>query len=196
MAYGKYFVFYLILIIVVFIIIKKYICVLKRKCEVVKMNKAKYSAVDVARYVVNYSWEIGSPISNLKLQKILYLIQGNFLRILNTPCFKDEIEAWRYGPVVPEVYREFKNFGSNYIGKIEYYIDLEKDKYEPISKKFDFHVDGDEKRIIDDVVEACKDFSSSYLVELTHNQSPWIKTFRKYDKTIDLETMKEYFCNE
>lgn len=160
------------------------------------MKETKYNALDIARYVINYSLEINSPVSNLKLQKLLYFIQGNFLRILDRPCFKDDIEAWKYGPVIPIVYREFKKFGSNYIGKIEYVYDLENNKFKPVKREFNFHISEEEKKVIESVIQECKNFSSSYLVELTHKQSPWIKAYRKYDKTIDIDSMKEFFCNE
>jgi uncharacterized phage-associated protein len=42
------------------------------------------------------------PISNLQLQKILYYIQKTFLEN-GMVAFDDEIEAWKFGPVVPAV---------------------------------------------------------------------------------------------
>ncbi len=66
-----------------------------------------YSAIDVARYIIWYCKRRRYSISNLKLQKILYFVQANFLVSIGTPCFEEEIEAWDFGPVVPEVYHEF-----------------------------------------------------------------------------------------
>ena len=63
-----------------------------------------YSAIEVAKYVINRSQEIDSPVSNLKLQKILFYIQAAMLVKLKKPCFRDEIIAWTYGPVIKEVY--------------------------------------------------------------------------------------------
>ena len=75
---------------------------------------APYNVSDVSRYVIKYSNDKGYGISNLKLQKILYFIQAYFL--INTPngnpCFKEKIEAWDFGPVVPEAYREYEQYGS------------------------------------------------------------------------------------
>lgn len=51
-------------------------------------------------------------ISNLKLQKILYLIQAYSLIQTKRPCFSEDIEAWDFGPVIPDVYRKYKQFGS------------------------------------------------------------------------------------
>ena len=63
-----------------------------------------YKVLDVCRHVINYSNEHDYGISNLKLQKVLYFIQAYFLtkKKDHTPCFDEKIEAWDFGPVVPE----------------------------------------------------------------------------------------------
>lgn len=50
-------------------------------------------------------------VTNLKLQKILYYVQGYFLAKFDRPLFPDEIQAWKFGPVVPSVYYEFSSYG-------------------------------------------------------------------------------------
>lgn len=71
------------------------------------MRKAK----SVANYVIAYGMKIGHPVSNLQLQKILYYIQVYFLKKKGIPFFKDEIEAWQFGPVIPTVYYQHAAFG-------------------------------------------------------------------------------------
>ena len=65
-----------------------------------------HSALDVARYIINYSNKKDYHISNLKLQKLLYFTQAYYLAFTDShkPCFPERIEAWNFGPVVPEVY--------------------------------------------------------------------------------------------
>ena len=94
------------------------------------MKRTEYKAIDVARHIVNYTNEQGKTVSNLKLQKLLYFVQGFFLALLDRPCFSDEIEAWDFGPVVPVVYRNFKEFGSNSIPKVTTVYDCEKENGE------------------------------------------------------------------
>nr|DAK33499.1 MAG TPA: hypothetical protein [Caudoviricetes sp.] len=72
-----------------------------------------YNALRIALYVIKRYMERAAEISNLKLQKVLYFIQKGFLYIRKNPCFKDRIEAWRYGPVVPSVYNIFSASGSS-----------------------------------------------------------------------------------
>ena len=72
------------------------------------MRKAK----SVANYVIAYGMKIGHPVNNLQLQKILYYIQVHFLKKKGIPFFKDEIEAWQFGPVIPTVYYQYAAFGT------------------------------------------------------------------------------------
>lgn len=69
-------------------------------------------AESVANYVIAYGMKIGHPVSNLQLQKILYYIQVHFLKKKGIPFFKDKIEAWQFGPVIPSVYYQYAAFGS------------------------------------------------------------------------------------
>lgn len=70
-----------------------------------------YPVLDIARYIVDYCYNQGKPISNLKLQKMLYLIWIDFYKETGEYLFKENIYAWKYGPVVPEVYYEFCVYG-------------------------------------------------------------------------------------
>ena len=64
----------------------------------------------VADYFINFSHEVGDPISNLKLQKLLYYAQAWYLALYNKALFGDRIEAWVHGPAVPPVYGAFKEW--------------------------------------------------------------------------------------
>ena len=68
-------------------------------------------ALDVAKYMVTKCVQDKCPISNLQVQKILYFIQKDFLQN-GSEAFSDDIEAWQFGPVVPEVYYFFCGNGS------------------------------------------------------------------------------------
>lgn len=65
-----------------------------------------YNAIDLSKYIVSKCVTDGHPISNLQLQKILYYIQKDFLQ-RDEVAFSDNIEAWQFGPVVPNVYYHY-----------------------------------------------------------------------------------------
>ncbi|SBV94499.1 conserved hypothetical protein [uncultured Eubacteriales bacterium] len=143
-----------------------------------------YSALSVAQYVVDYCNKYGKGISNLKLQKILYFVQAEFLVSQHKPCFRDEIEAWDFGPVVPTVYHKYKRYGgaiipSNSIGALYSSID-------PISSK--------DRSIIESIVNQGIKYSASELVDITHNQKPWRLSYRQgRNNVIPISLIRDYF---
>ena len=155
-----------------------------------------YSVLDVCRYVINYSNDNDYGISNLKLQKVLYFIQAYFLISKSEQCFKERIEAWDFGPVVPEAYREYKQFGSSNIPWISNYVEMDFDDFwNSRVKKFRKEVisEGD-KICIEAVVDMLADYSATDLVEITHSQTPWIDAYvPNRNNEITLQAIKEYF---
>ena len=71
------------------------------------------NAVEIARYVIdirNRSWK-EVEISNAKLQFVMYLLQRDYIVQHKMPLYKNKIEAWNYGPCVPDVYFKYNMFG-------------------------------------------------------------------------------------
>lgn len=157
-----------------------------------------YKVLDIARYVINFSQYIDCPTTNLKLQKLLYYIQGYFLALKNKPCFEEEIEAWAYGPVIPIVYHEFKEYGSNYIPFIKVYFEYnEQERNQSQFKNFEWSIISEEDQVlIDLIVETLKDTSTTSLVNMTHAQNgPWQQVYISGKKNIiiEKERIKDYF---
>lgn len=142
-----------------------------------------YSAKEIARYIIDYSRDQIRAVSNLRLQKLLYFVQAEFLISTGMPCFYEDMYAWSFGPVVPEVYQEYKIFSgasipsSGTAGK--YYGIAEADKM-----------------VINEMVDHCAQYSTSQLVEFTHNQDPWINAYRSHDGLISKDAIKKYFSEE
>lgn len=155
-----------------------------------------YRALDVARYIINYSNRMKYGISNLKLQKLLYFVQAEFLAFTERkePCFMEEIEAWGFGPVVPEVYQEFKQYGSSNIPTITKYYEVN-DEWEIIEKKYNENcIQLQDREIINQTVDGFADYSAAALVNITHNQDPWNNAYAEgMNMIISKESIKEYF---
>lgn len=73
-----------------------------------------YTSLDIAQYVLQKCTADKHPIANLQLQRILYLIQREFLE-RGRPAFVEDFEAWNFGPVIPSVYYRYCGFGANRI---------------------------------------------------------------------------------
>src|SRR5258708_40323860 len=67
---------------------------------------AMFRALSVAKELVRLSFagDEKDPLTNLRLQKLLYYAQAWSLVLRESELFPEEIQAWRWGPVVPAVY--------------------------------------------------------------------------------------------
>lgn len=145
-----------------------------------------YNALSVARYIIDYCNEQGMGVSNLKLQKILYFVQAEFLVSTpnSRPCFRDKIEAWDFGPVVPNVYHQYKIFGS---ASIPPRIN------ERLTPYLEEILPADQLKI-NAIVDETSRYSASQLVAITHHQTPWMSAYRRgFNNEITNESILEFF---
>ena len=115
------------------------------------------NAISLSDYVIAQFENKKCPITNLKLQKVLYYIQGYFYKQFNKPAFLEDICNWQYGPVVPVVYYEYNINGSSPLKSQHFRVD------------FSF----EEKTLIDSIIDKCSRTSTSTLVSMTHSERPW-----------------------
>jgi len=136
--------------------------------------------IDVSNIILTLSEpEMGDLISNLKLQKLLYYVQGFHLAKFDAPLFEGDIKAWQYGPVSEEAYHAFKEFGSGAITPPENFdinaLNLEKDQL----------------MLILDVNSLFGQYSAVKLMNMTHSEPPWLGT--PIGEVIPQDLLKNYF---
>lgn len=101
------------------------------------------------------------PITNKKLQKLLYYAQAWSLVIRKDKLFKDKIEAWVHGPAIRNMYLEYKRFGFNPIEKEIAISEIEK-------------IPSSVKELLDEIWNIYGKLDASYLELLTHSEKPWL----------------------
>jgi uncharacterized phage-associated protein len=69
------------------------------------------SVLDIGRYFIYLANQNHKPITNKKLQKLVYYSQAWSLVLNNKKLFNEPIEAWVHGPAVRSLYCRYKNFG-------------------------------------------------------------------------------------
>ena len=136
------------------------------------------SAQDVAKYFLTLVCEDeGDLMTNLKLQKLLYYAQGFSMALLGSPLFPEKIEAWTYGPAVPDVYDAYKQHRNGPL---------------PLPQNFDFdHYNAEVRELLDEVYAVYGQYTSSVLKNLTQNEPPWKNSSPKEE--ISLNALNEYF---
>ncbi|MCG8465499.1 MAG: DUF4065 domain-containing protein [Xanthomonadales bacterium] len=69
------------------------------------------SSICVADEMLKIAKEKGKTLTPLQLMKLVYVSHGWALAMLGQGLFEDRIEAWKYGPVIPELYQAIKAYG-------------------------------------------------------------------------------------
>lgn len=149
-----------------------------------KGDCAMLTAKDVAEYFLSLSEPDDEDyISNLKLQKLIYYAQGFNLAIFNLPLFDEPFEAWTHGPVVKNLYHEYKAYGAENIDRPEK-IDL--GKYAKQTRD-----------LLDEVWEVYGQYSASKLRKLSHEEPPWKEAYEKCPGSeISRTTMGTFFKSQ
>lgn len=163
-----------------------------------KKENGILDAKALACYIVNYYKDKFNKdeISPLKLQKTLYFCfayWGGFIRKNNSysdetkeitlnyeeNLFSNKIEAWVYGPVVPEVYQAYH---TNELVKYE-----DKNLFDGMKYLQEYI-----NNVLDDVLPL-NDFK---LVEISHEDQCWKKHFKGKNMFHNIEIPKEEIIKE
>src|SRR5277367_2017193 len=72
-----------------------------------------YDSKAVANYFLDRADQSGKKLDPMQLLKLVYFAHGWYLADSGAPLIDEMVEAWRYGPVIPSLYHEFKAFGKN-----------------------------------------------------------------------------------
>lgn len=139
-----------------------------------------YTANNVANYILRYYNGKDVWISNLKLQKILYFLQAQFMVSRGYPLFSDPIQAVDWGPMIESVYHNYKIFGAASIPIIH-------------EEKYPYDIDGEDTVLIGEVLDYVEPYSATTLLSFIHNQTPWKKAYYGGSKYISNHDLMEFF---
>jgi uncharacterized phage-associated protein len=133
------------------------------------------TSFDVANYFIWAANEAGHSLSNLKLLKLVYYVQGFYLAIHGEPLFPDEIRAWDLGPVTLSLYYKYQR---------QYDILL--------TEEIDWNLyDPSVIGILSHAQLTLGHLSANQLSRKTHDESPWKNTPK--NQQISEELMMNFF---
>lgn len=145
---------------------------------------------NVADYFIAVSNESGDSITNLKLQKLVYYAQAWYLANFKNALFGEDFQAWVHGPVIPDLYEAFKEFGATPIKK-----DI---KLENVEKKFNEET----LAYLNEVAKVYMPCGAYQLEMMTHKEDPWVKARggcapdEKCTNIIDKGDMQKYYAQK
>jgi uncharacterized phage-associated protein len=123
-------------------------------------------ALSVAKELVRLSFagDEKDPLTNLRLQKLLYYAQAWSLVLRESELFPEEIEAWRWGPVVPAVYNNLPD--GQGAGQVPPATFVDAPDLPP-----------EDAELVRSVWEAYNQYSALQLSRMTHQETPWLRAW-------------------
>ena len=147
-----------------------------------------YSAVSVANSIIKLAKDKGiNDLTPMKIQKLMYFAQFFYLKNFEDGVLIDDnFVRWRFGPVIPSLYYQLRNYGSN---PVDDYIRQLSPDYEAIvymmSKK-----DSTSWNFLDQVFDTFGHLDGIALSTLTHRKnSSWSNG--EIDTVITIDDMKK-----
>lgn len=152
----------------------------------------------VANKLISLGLQHDRLLTQMKLQKLLFFMQGWHLGLADKPLFENDFEAWTYGPVVPAVYQEFRDFGIRGINRFGRALIRCGDQFaiaEP-------HLENPERLdpLFERIWQVYGQYSGNQLSDMTHRpDAPWTKVREPYGDNvprsllIPKDLMRDYF---
>jgi uncharacterized phage-associated protein len=149
-----------------------------------------YPALEIAKCIIKIANDqivdedpetgrkISEGVTNMKLQKLLYFAQAAHLAVYGEPLFNDEIQAWKFGPVVPNVYRFYKVKGDQLLRNED-----------------DFYCDPQLEGFLKDVWKIFGKYSAYELANISHKHDPYKDVYDPEERgtVINQGTMRDYY---
>jgi len=129
-------------------------------------------------------FNFADELTQMKVMKLLYYVQGTNLAVYNKKAFSDDVLAWKYGPAVEAVHTRFAG-KRGIVGVIT---------AEDLSDYKEIEDNSELSTVVHAVQDAFGDKSAIELMNQTHSERPWKET--RQSDVIDPELMKIFFKTE
>lgn len=138
----------------------------------------------IANIMVEKAHGASHRISIMQLVKYVYLAHGWTLGYTGEKLISDRVEAWKFGPVIPGVYRAFRPQG----------LIISEFACDKKGKPYTTDLNADEKDIVGNVYNAYSVLEPWDLSNLTHGVgSPWYNYRDRYWCEIPREEIQTYY---
>jgi uncharacterized phage-associated protein len=159
-----------------------------------------YAARKICNYLLAHFSAADFDLTNLRMNKLLFFIHAESLRLRPEGVVRNHFEAWQFGPVVRPVFDAFRIYGDGQITAPAQYLDYASGARIPVPYNDIAHADAE---IIDREFKNYSRFSTGQLVSLSHEPGgPWDVVHRAHlaDKTrsplISNELIRSHFAGE
>lgn len=141
------------------------------------------SSVAVANRFIELAEANGDPLTPMQLLKLVYIAHGWMLGLTGRPLIRERVEAWQYGPVIPDLYAHVRSYRGAPITS-------------QIRTIFSDDLDNEEASIVEQVYKAYKRFTGMQLSRMTHAAgTPWALTYEpgSFGKVIPVDLIEDHY---
>ena len=143
-----------------------------------------YDVLIVADTILKIAKAKGKSLTPMQLLKLTYIAHGWSLALRNKGLFYNQIEAWQYGPVIPDLYHSTKSYGRKPI------------PLKRIGDPNDTQVSPEDYAFLEDVFDKYGHLDGITLSYLTHQAgSPWSQVYQEGARSIKIPNslIAEYY---
>ncbi|HEX8380936.1 MAG TPA: type II toxin-antitoxin system antitoxin SocA domain-containing protein [Allosphingosinicella sp.] len=138
----------------------------------------------VANRFLALAEEREDALTPMQLLKLVYIAHGWMLGIYGRPLIKDRVEAWQYGPVIPALYKQLREYRG---------APVTKSLPEPFGAK---GLDEAEDDVVRQVYDAYGSRTGMSLSRLTHSKgSPWDMVYQPgtFGEVIPTDLIEDHY---
>ena len=134
-----------------------------------------YDVLTVADAILKIAKAQGKSLTPMQLVKLTYIAHGWSLGLRGRDLFANRIEAWQYGPVIPDLYHATKSYGRSPI------------PLSAIGEVNDVAVSRDDYAFLADVFNKYGHLDGIALSYLTHRAgTPWTQVYDSRFRSIEI----------
>lgn len=155
-----------------------------------------HSALVIANEFIKRGRQSDPPrsLTNMQLQKLVYLAHGWNLAVTGEALIEDRVEAWEFGPVVRRLYDALKGYGRREVTRYIRWGDDTPFPYDDDEAAFDDLLPA-EVEVLDRVWQEYGSFKAFQLSALTHEAgTPWKDAYFPHEnRVIRNDAIQEHF---
>lgn len=153
-----------------------------------------YDVRKIANAILDQADHYGYPITNMALNKLVFFAHGWHLALYDRPLVSSSFEAWQFGPVHPQIYRQFKSYDDHPIRGRAHRINLSSGN----TSKMEYDLPELVTLHIGNIIEFYGSYSASRLSQISHEVgAPWDQVWNgtgsRPGMTIDDNNTKNYY---
>lgn len=122
-------------------------------------------------------------LTPMQVLKLVYIAHGWMLGLYGRPLIRDEVQAWQYGPVIPNLYNALRDYRGQSVTKDIPYVGSE-------------GMDPQQENIVKQIYDIYGQKTGAALSRLTHAQgTPWDLTYEPgvFGCTIPTDIIEDHY---